>query len=131
MRTFKLTALQVLPVLVAMAADSCFDSRTVAWAAPGGDPPSLKVSLKDLDLGTRAGAVTAYARIRNAARSVCGIVDVFPEERAAWDRCVDATIGRAVTDLGANQVTDCYLVKAHRPRRIKREVTAGTVFAGQ
>jgi len=119
MRMSKLTALQVLPVAVALMADSCIDSRNAAYAAPGREAPSVRVSVKDLDLTTHAGAVTAYSRIRNAARSVCGSVDtIFPEERAAWDRCVDEAIGSAVAKLGGAKLTDYYLTKTHRPHLI-------------
>ena len=123
MHISKRTALQVLPVAVAMMADSCIDSRNAAYAAPGREPPSVTVSVKDLNLTTHAGAVTAYARIRNAARSVCGSVDIaLPQEKAAWDKCVDEAIGGAVAKLGRAMLTDYYLAKTHRPHLI---TTAG------
>jgi UrcA family protein len=103
---------------MAMMADSCIDSRNAAYAAPGREY-SVRVSVKDLDLATPAGAVTAYARIRNAARSVCGAIDIaLPEEKAAWDKCVDGAIGRAVAAVGGARLTDYYRAKTHRPHSI-------------
>ena len=115
MQMLKRTALQVLPVAVAMMADSYIDSRSVAYAAVGHEPSAVRVSVRDLDLRTHAGAVTLYQRIRNAARSACGSVDIaLPEEKAAWDRCVDEAIGSAVAKLGSAKLTECYLAKTHR-----------------
>jgi UrcA family protein len=125
MRMFKRTALQVLPLVAAMMADCCIDSRTAAYAAPGRVSSSLAVSVKDLDLTTHAGAVRAYSRIRNAARSVCGIVDVFPEERAARDKCVDEAIASAVAKLGIDTLTDYYLAKTHPSHLISTGISAG------
>jgi UrcA family protein len=125
MHISKCTALQVLPVAVTILADSCIDSRNAAYAAPGREPRSVTVSVKNLDLTTHMGAVTAYWRIRNAARSVCGPVDVaLPEEKSAWDRCVDEAIGRAVAKLGGAKLTDYYLAKTHRPHLIMRTETS-------
>ena len=129
MHMSKCTALQVLPVAVAMMADPCIDSRNAAYAAPGSEPRSVTVSVKNLDLTTHVGAVRAYWRIRNAARSVCGSVDIaLPEEKAAWDRCVDEAIGSAVAKLGGGKLTDYYLAKTHRSHLI---TAAGTSKAAE
>ena len=120
MQMSKRTALRVLPVAVAMMADSCIDSRNAAYAAVGRETASVRVSVKDLNLTTHAGAVTAYLRIRNAARSVCGVIDTaLREEKAAWDRCVDEAIGSAVATLGDARLTDYYLGKTRRPHLIR------------
>ena len=123
MRMSKLTALQVLPVAVAMMADSCIDSRSAAYAAVGHEPSAVRVAVKDLDLTTQAGAATLYRRIRNAARTACGPVDsALTQEKAAWDRCVDEAIGSAVAKVGSAKLTEYYLAKTHRPHLI---TTAG------
>ena len=119
MHMSKRTALQVLPVAVAMMADSCIDPWNAAYAGPGREPLSVRVSLKDLDLTSHVGTVTAYLRIRNAARSVCGPLDIaFPEEKAAWGRCVDNALGSAVAELGQAELTAYYLAKTHRAHLI-------------
>ena len=119
MHMSKRTALKVLPVAVVMMADSCIDPQFAACAAPGREPSSVRVSVRDLNLTSHAGAVTAYLRIRNAARSVCGPVDTaLAEEKAAWDRCVDQAIGSAVAKLGNAELTDYYLAKTHHAHLI-------------
>ena len=114
------TALQPPLVVLAMMADPCIDSRSAVYAADGREPPSVRVSVKELDVTTDAGAATLYRRIRSAAQSACGSVDIaLPEEKAAWDRCVDDAIGRAVAKVGSVKLTDYYLAKTtHRPHSI-------------
>ena len=116
------TALQAPLVAVAMIADSCIDSRNAVYAADGREPRSVRVSVKDLDVTTQAGAAALYWRIRNAARSACGAVDsALPEEKAAWDGCVDEAIGRAVAKVASAKLTDYYLAKTtHRPHLIRK-----------
>jgi len=115
MHMYKRTALQVLPVAVAMMADSCIGPLNAAYAAVGREPTSIRVSVRDLDLATDAGAAAVYRRIRNAARSVCGEVDIaLVEEKAAWDRCVDEAIDSAVAKLASARLTAYYLARTHR-----------------
>jgi UrcA family protein len=99
-------------------ADSCVPSCIRAVAASGREPPSIRVSVRDLDLTTDRGAAAAYSRIRNAARTVCGAVGVSPfaEERALRDQCVDEAIATAVTKLGSANVAEYYLAKTHSAR---------------
>ena len=129
MHPFRRTALGVLPLAAALMADSCIDGRTAAYAATLREPPSVTVSLKDLDLRTPAGTATAYLRIRNAARSVCGIADVFPGEKAAWDRCVQEAIGSAVARLRVARLTDYYLARTQQVDRTRREISTGSELA--
>jgi UrcA family protein len=77
---------------------------------------SLKVSFADLNLTKRAGTVTLFTRIRNAARTVCGPApDIsFADGRADWNRCVNDAIADAVAKVGDANLTDYYLVKANR-----------------
>ena len=111
--------LQILPVAIAVIAGACVDYRNVAYAAPGREPASVRVPVKDLDLTTHLGVVTLYRRIRDAARSVCGDADiVFPEKRAESDRCVDEAIGNAVAMVGNANLTEYYVTKAHRAQLI-------------
>ena len=119
------TALLAPLVTMATMADSCIDSRNAVYAADGREPPSVRVSLKDLDGTTYAGAVTLYWRIRNAARSACGTVDTaLPEEKAGWDRCVEDAIGRAVAQVGSARLTEYYLAKTTHPPQLVATVKA-------
>jgi len=109
------TALQVPLIAAAMMADFCIDSRNAVYAADGWETTSVRVSVKELDVRTHEGAAALYRRIRNAARSACGSVDIaLPEEKAGWDRCVDEAIGRAVAEVGSAKLTDYYLAKTTR-----------------
>jgi UrcA family protein len=76
---------------------------------------SQKVSFVDLNLTNRQGTVTLYTRIRDAARTVCGPVDIaFADDRADWKRCVNDAIANAVAKIGDANLTDYYLVKTNR-----------------
>jgi UrcA family protein len=120
----KRTELHVLTLITVMTAGTCIDSRSGAYAT-GREPPAIRVSVRDLDLTTYAGAAALYWRIRNAARSLCGQVDiVFPEEIAAWHRCVDESIGSAVAKVHSANLTDYYQAKTHRAHRATRAQTS-------
>jgi UrcA family protein len=115
----KRAVLQLLPVVTAMTAGACADYRDVTRAAPGREPASVRVEVRDLDLTTHVGAVTLYRRIHSAARSVCGDFDiVFVEKRAEADRCVDKAMGSAVAKIGNARLTEYYLTKTHHPEWI-------------
>jgi UrcA family protein len=86
--------------------------RAGAASDLAGEQQSVRVLVKDLDLGTHAGVVTLYLRIRNAARFVCGYADsIFLEEKAAWDRCVHKAIENAVAQVDSANFTDFYLAR--------------------
>lgn len=95
------------------------NSQNVAHAADWshGVQRSLTVSFADLDLTNRQGTVTLYTRIRNAARTVCGPVDIgLADDQAEWARCVDDAIANAVAKVGDANLTDYYLVRTNRSR---------------
>ena len=99
-----LTAVSVNPQSVVHAADRSHEVRR-----------SQKVSFADLDLTNRQGTVTLYARILNAARSVCGPVDIgLADDQADWTRCVNDAIATAVAKVKDANLTDYYLVKTNR-----------------
>jgi UrcA family protein len=100
-----LVAMIVGPQMAARAADR--------------QPPSVRVSFSDLDLARQQGTATLYRRIRNAARAVCGPVDVsLAEDRLNWERCVDQSIANAVARVGNANLTAYYLANTHRGRAI-------------
>jgi UrcA family protein len=99
-----LTVMGVNPQSVVHAADRSHEVQR-----------SLKVSFADLDLTNRQGTVTLYTRIRNAARTVCGPVDIgLADDQAEWTRCVNDTIANAVAKVGDVNLTEYYLVKTNR-----------------
>lgn len=76
---------------------------------------SVKVSFADLNLANRQGAVTLYTRIRNAARSVCGPVDLaLPADREGWKKCVNDAIASAVAKVGDANLMDYHLAQTKR-----------------
>jgi UrcA family protein len=74
--------------------------------------PKRVVHFADLDLTHNAGVAVLYARIRFAAREVCGPID---ERRwqalVARNRCVTQAIARAVTDVNLPTLTSYHLTK--------------------
>jgi UrcA family protein len=88
---------------------------TVSASELGAVPMSLKVRVASLDLSTPNGVAELYARIRNAARTVCGYADNhFYQARAGWNECVDRTIDHAVASVGNAKLTAYSLAKAGR-----------------
>jgi UrcA family protein len=116
MNTSSRTVFCFLPfVLLCLAAG--VNPQSVVHAGDRNDKAkhSLKISFADLDLTSRQGTVTLYRRILNAARAVCGPVDIgLSEDRADWERCVDNAIANAIAKIGDANLTDYYLVKTNR-----------------
>jgi UrcA family protein len=116
MNTSARTVFCFLPfVLLSLAAG--VNPQSVAHAGDGNDKAkhSRKISFADLDLTRRQGTVTLYWRILNAARAVCGPVDIgLSDDQADWERCVDDAIANAVAKVGDANLTDYYLVKTNR-----------------
>ena len=57
---------------------------------------SIKVGYADLDLSTQAGAATLYARIKGAARQVCGYQGVTYTDTTGWKHCFNGAVSNAV-----------------------------------
>jgi UrcA family protein len=74
----------------------------LAQSADAGAPRSVAVRYADLDLASRAGAAEVFARIRSAARAVCGEADIrLLERQAQAARCRSETTASAVEALHA------------------------------
>jgi UrcA family protein len=90
---------------------------TISASELGAPPMSLTVQLGDLS--TPDGVATLYARIRNAARTVCGYADNhFYQARAQWNGCVDRTIGHAIARVGNAKLTAYYRARSGRARSL-------------
>lgn len=79
---------------------------------------SVAVSYADLDIASAAGAKTLYARIRSAARKVCG-----PEPSgldlhgmAAYDACFQGAVSRAVHRVGSDRLQALHAVQSGKSR---------------
>jgi UrcA family protein len=83
-----------------------------ALAAEPPAPASFTLALPVHAFDNQQQLAATYKRIRDASRGVCGEIDrAFPQERAAWDNCVAATMQRAVRDVGNPALSDFYLRK--------------------
>lgn len=122
----KRTVPRVLPVAMAMIAGAGVDLGNMAYGATSPKPPSVTVPIKDLDLTTHVGVVTLYRRVRAAARSVCGDMDiVFLEQKGESDRCVNKAIGKAVATVGNANLTDYYRSRTRRPQFVTTAQNSG------
>lgn len=70
-------------------------------------PQQAFVRTVDLDLTNLSGARVVLARIQSAASTVCGPRPFISDlnGQAAYDRCRDETVSRAVASLNAPLVT--------------------------
>ena len=79
---------------------------------------SVAVSYADLDITDAAGARTLYARIRAAARKVCGPEPATLDLRgtAAYDACHQQAVARAVHRVGSEQLHALHAAQSARSR---------------
>ena len=70
----------------------------VAASAGPADGPQVRVTYADLNLDSSDGVHELYSRIRAASHLVCGPAPAISnlEQTEAYDRCLDATMTRAV-----------------------------------
>jgi UrcA family protein len=89
----------------ALAAISCtLAAGTASAGGTSSETRSVKVRYADLNLSTREGATALYGRLKRAAREVCGLDYLQPEERTQsnkWKTCYDDAIGAAVTKVNS------------------------------
>ncbi len=69
------------------------------------DPASVKVSYRDLNLSTIAGAQALYGRIKTAARSVCGYEGRNLFDQSFWNACYRGAITDAVAKVNSPLLT--------------------------
>ena len=87
------------------------------------DREAVRVRISDLNLATPRGTAILYERIRNAARTVCGPVDIaLVEEVVVWDKCVDQSIANAVAKVDNANLTAYYLAHTRRHAIAKEEI---------
>ena len=83
-----------------------------AAAAQPVDPEviSVKVSMADLDLGSKAGAAAGLSRIEAASEKACGGQPQTLQLRrqARYRACMKSTVSHAVASLGSPLVTAIY-----------------------
>jgi len=90
---------------LALAAAACLAPLTQAATPTAAAVPSLKVSYRDLDPNSEAGAQQLYQRIRGAAQFVCGEEGRSLDDQLAWHRCVHAAMSDAVRAVHSPQLS--------------------------
>lgn len=102
---------------IAMATCVLAAGNASASSAPD-ELPSVKVKYGDLNLSTIEGATALYGRIKRAARTVCGLDNLQPEERiyGNWKPCYDQAVASAVTKVNSPMLTAVHGSKNGQPR---------------
>ena len=90
---------------LALTAAACLAPSAQANSAAASAVPTLKVSYRDLDPNSEAGAQLLYQRIRGAAQFVCGEEGRSLDEQHAWNRCVHAAMSEAVQTVHSPQLS--------------------------
>jgi UrcA family protein len=76
------------------------------------EPAGIKVTFRDLNLDTLAGAQTLHGRIAAAARQVCGYEGADLIERAIWKSCYRGAIDDAVSKVNSPLLTAVHTGRA-------------------
>jgi UrcA family protein len=87
---------------------------TLSGIAAAGSPQveSRVVQFGELNLNTRAGVATLHKRIRNAAESVCGSLNLpVLGLRDAFDQCVAEAVAHAVASVGNPNLSEFHANK--------------------
>jgi UrcA family protein len=90
---------------LALTAAACLAPSAQANGAAASAVPTLKVSYRDLDPNSEAGAQLLYQRIRGAAQFVCGEEGRSLDDQHAWNRCVHAAMSEAVQTVHSPQLS--------------------------
>jgi UrcA family protein len=90
---------------LALAAAACLAPSTQASTAAASTVPALKVSYRDLDPNSEAGAQVLYHRIRGAAQFVCGEEGRSLDDQLAWNHCVHTAMSDAVRAVHSPQLS--------------------------
>jgi UrcA family protein len=89
-------------LLAALAATNGCSTNVVRPADP---PPSRVVTFDDLDLHNSADVGVLHARIRRAAKQVCGGPARVHDVVQFWRlRCIERAVTRAVADVDSARV---------------------------
>jgi UrcA family protein len=90
---------------LALTAAACLAPGARADTAAVTAVPTLKVSYRDLDPNSAAGAQLLYHRIRGAAQFVCGEEGRSLDDQLAWNRCVHTAMSDAVRTVHSPQLS--------------------------
>jgi UrcA family protein len=86
--------------------------------------PALKVNFADLNLDSPAGARALVTRIGKAAERVCGPLAGTPDRIARFQACLNASVARAVAEVGHPAVSANYAARYGKPQGSSQTVVA-------
>jgi UrcA family protein len=99
--------LSALAALAALAwTGTAADAR--ADGVPSTPTPSIRVAYADLDLTTDRGITELYARVRVAARQVCGYPATGTRVDPRYAACVRVAVDRAIAQLGVPALAELH-----------------------
>jgi UrcA family protein len=101
-------------VLFGAALAAALLSSTSFAADRPGTVPVVTVRYTQTELSNTSGATNVYARIRNAARMVCGDSGRSLDEQRIYRSCYHATIEAAVADVHSPLLETVYHAQEHR-----------------
>lgn len=85
-------------------------------AAGSNDTHSVVVRFGDLNLDSQAGVASLHKRIRNAAESVCGDLNIrILGLRDSYDECVRDAVTRGIADVANANLTNFHASKGRAP----------------
>jgi UrcA family protein len=86
--------------LVALVATGLAFATSAAVAAPQTETRELTVNYADLNLESAAGIESLYARIRSAAKNVCGTAERYElRAKAEMRACRESAVANAVAKI--------------------------------
>jgi UrcA family protein len=96
----------VRTLLLGLAASLSFGAQAGEASPAPRVSHSVVVSYADLDLAEPDGARTLYARLKSAARKVCGPVPSLREHRetADYQACHARALSKAINRIGSEQL---------------------------
>lgn len=107
--------LRAAATAAAVAACLAIGAAGNVHAATPTTTPTLKVSYADLNLATAKGSQALYARIVDAARSVCVVADIRDLGAvASAHACRQDAIARAVRSVHSEELASVYAAQLSR-----------------
>lgn len=107
----KTTCIAMAAIAAALAVSGAASARTATASAADPDVLATTVPYADLDLSHDWGAQTLIARVRQAARTVCGGEPsslLRLEDQKRYRACMASTMTAAIARLNAPLVTALY-----------------------
>ena len=100
--------LALRPLVLVLGAGSALGAAC-SGPVSAANAPEMTVTYQDLNLANQADVRTLYRRLKHAASDVCGPVSQQELARhLAFERCYNASLERAVTQLNVPQLQAMY-----------------------